>query len=123
MASGWASRPSAWRRQGDAGPRRFPQPVSRGRYGVDVESFEAIVRAELDKPPTQVDLCIVDEIGKMECLSRLFTEAVTRVLDSPVPVLATIAAKGVGFIAEVKSRLDVEIVTVTAANRDASGRV
>jgi hypothetical protein len=35
-----------------------------------------------------------------------------------VPVLATIAAKGSGFIAGVKGWPDVEIVAVTAANRD-----
>jgi hypothetical protein len=35
-----------------------------------------------------------------------------------MPVLATIAAKDSGFIAGVKGRPDVEIVTVTAANRD-----
>ncbi len=38
--------------------------------------------------------------------------------NSPVPVLATIAAKGGGLIAQVKARPDVEIATVTAANRD-----
>lgn len=36
----------------------------------------------------------------------------------PVPMLATVAAKGGGFIAQVKARSDVEIVMVTLANRD-----
>jgi nucleoside-triphosphatase THEP1 len=40
------------------------------------------------------------------------------VLDSPVPVLATIAAKGGKFIAEIKARPDVELLTVTSENRD-----
>ena len=48
----------------------------------------------------------------------LLTEAVTRALDGPTPVLATIAAKGGGFIAQVTARPDVEIVAVTAENRD-----
>lgn len=56
--------------------------------------------------------------GKMECFSRLFIDATGRVLDSPVPVLATVAAKGSGFIREVKGRCDVEVVLVSAANRD-----
>jgi nucleoside-triphosphatase len=89
-----------------------------GRYGVDLGGFKAILRAELAQPSGQVDLFVIDEIGKMECMSRGFVDAVTRILDGPVPVLATIAAKGGGFIAEVKVRPDVEIVTVTLANRD-----
>jgi nucleoside-triphosphatase len=61
---------------------------------------------------------IIDEIGKMECLSPAFVQAVTRVLDGPVPVVATVAAKGSGLIAQVKVRPDVEIIEVTVANRD-----
>jgi nucleoside-triphosphatase len=94
------------------GPRRV------GRYGVDLESFEAIVEAELNRQPGEVGVFVIDEIGKMECMSPVFVEAVTRILDAPVPVLATIAAKGGGLIAQVKARPDVEIVTVTAANRE-----
>jgi nucleoside-triphosphatase len=89
-----------------------------GRYGVDVGAFGKIVRIELGKPPDEVDIFVIDEIGKMECMTPLFVAAITRVLDGPAPVLATIAAQGGGFIAGVKARPDVEIVEVTAANRD-----
>jgi nucleoside-triphosphatase len=87
-----------------------------GRYGVDLGGFEAILQVELAKPTGQVDIFVIDEIGKMECLSRVFVGAVTSILDSQVPVLATVAAKGSGLIAAVKARPDVEIVTVTPAN-------
>jgi nucleoside-triphosphatase len=96
----------------------FHGPHRVARYGVDVESFEAIVEAELNRQPGDVGAVVIDEIGKMECMSPVFVEAVTRILDSPVRVLATVAAKGGGFIAGVKARPDIEIVTVTAANRD-----
>ena len=89
-----------------------------GRYGVDLGGFEAILQAELARPADGVDVFVIDEIGKMECLSRVFVEAVTRVLDSPVPVLATVAAKGGGFIAAVRGRPDVEVITVCTDNRD-----
>jgi len=89
-----------------------------GRYGVKLDGFEAIVQAELGKPFDEVDLFVVDEIGKMECHSRVFAENAVRVLDGPVPVLATIAAKGGGFISRVKSRHDVELLPVTAGTRD-----
>jgi len=104
-------------------PPRWPTLISHGphrvgRYGVDLESFEAIVEAELYRRPGDVEVFVVDEIGKMECMSPVFVEAVVRILDCPVPVLATVAAKGGGFITQVKARPDVEIVTVTTANRD-----
>jgi nucleoside-triphosphatase len=95
----------------------YHSPHRVGRYGVDLSGFEAIVQAELAGPADSVDVFVIDEIGKMECFSRVFTEAVTRVLDSQVPVLATVAAKGSGLIAAVKTRPDVVIVTVTPANR------
>ena len=65
-------------------------------------------------------LVVIDGIGRMECMSPAFVEAVIRVLDSPVPVLATVAAEGGGLMAKVKARPDVEIVTITTANRDTS---
>ena len=96
----------------------FHGPHRVGRYGVDLESFEAIVEAELNRQPGDVDVFVVDEIGKMECMSPVFVEAVVEILDGPVAMLATIAAKGGGLITQVKARPDVEVVTVTAANRD-----
>jgi len=88
------------------------------RYGVNLTGFEAIVQMELGLAAGDLDCIVIDETGKMECFSSAFREAVLRALDGPVPVLATIAAKGGGFIAKVKDRPDVEIVTITTANRD-----
>ena len=70
---------------------------------------------ELDRT---CDLVLIDEIGKMECFSSRFIEAVRGLLDGPSAALATVAIKGGGFIAEVKSRADVEMFEVTNANRD-----
>jgi nucleoside-triphosphatase len=89
-----------------------------GRYGVELDAFDSLVRAELGKSANAVDLFVIDEIGKMECLSEVFVQAATTVLGGPVPVLATIAARGGGLISQVKARLDVEILTVSAENRD-----
>ena len=88
-----------------------------GRYGVDVTGFERLIEAELSGMTADADVFVIDEIGKMECLSHVFIEQTNRALASSVPVLATIAAKGSGFIGDVKNRDDVEIVHVTPANR------
>lgn len=89
-----------------------------GRYGVDVKAFDTLVRTELGMSSDDADLFVIDEIGKMECFSRVFIESTTRVLDGPLPVLATIAAKGGGFISQVKARRDIEVFAVTVATRD-----
>lgn len=96
----------------------FPSPLRVGRYGVQLEKFEELIETELAKPPDEVDLFVIDEIGKMECYSERFVEAVRRVLGGPVPVLGTVGYKGRGFIDEVKRRPDVRIIEVTPANRE-----
>jgi nucleoside-triphosphatase len=66
-----------------------------------------------------VDAYLIDEIGKMECHCPQFILAMRRLLGEPIPVVATIALRAGGPIAEVKQRPDVQIVEVTQANRQA----
>jgi nucleoside-triphosphatase len=96
----------------------FPGKHRVGQYGVDIAGFERIVHTELDTDSDAVDVFIIDEIGKMECSSEVFIEAVMCILASPVPVLATVAIKGSGFIREVKLRPDVDLLRVSRDNRD-----
>jgi nucleoside-triphosphatase len=95
----------------------FPGPFRIGKYGVDVSAIEAVAESalSLDRP---ADLYLVDEIGRMECLSGKFIAAMRAVLDSGKPVIATVALHGEGFIAEVKSRPGVQLWQVTRGNRD-----
>jgi len=94
-----------------------PGPNRVGRYGVDIAGFEQLL-AELDLGHAQSRLIIIDEIGKMECFSRRFTEDMTGLLDSPKTLIATIALKGAGFIRRVKDRPDCRLIMVTRENRD-----
>ncbi len=48
-----------------------------------------------------------------------FVATMSRLLYEPIPVVATIALRGGGFIAEVKKRPDVRIVEVTQDSRQA----
>jgi nucleoside-triphosphatase len=99
--------------------RDLPGPHRVGRYGVDVDAFERVAVASID--PTEhpdASLLVIDEIGKMECFSLRFCEAVRRALESAVPVLGTIAQLGGGFAGDIRSRQDITLVTVTAKSRD-----
>jgi nucleoside-triphosphatase len=95
---------------GDGGPRV-------GRYVVHVAALEAVCAAALEPRPG-IDGIIIDEIGKMECLSPAFVGAARRALSGPVPVLGTVALAGGGFIAEAKRLPGVEVITVSRESRD-----
>jgi nucleoside-triphosphatase len=87
-----------------------------GRYGVDVAAFESFLEA-IPFDQSGAGLIMIDEIGKMECLSGKFQEMVSAFLDSDRRLVATIAQHGGGLIEKIKSRKDVRIYTLTAQNR------
>lgn len=97
-------------------------PHRVGKYGVDLKSFEREAVAVLDPGASDVDLFVVDEIGKMECLSGEFVETIRRLLRSDRSVLATVAQKGPGLIPEVKSYPGVRLLHLTRENRDEMSR-
>jgi nucleoside-triphosphatase len=96
---------------------RVRSPFSLGRYGVDPDRLFPLIGEELERPPGAVDAYLIDEICKMECHYPPFIEAVRRLLGGPVALVATIALRGGGFVAEVKERRDVQVVEVTPVNR------
>lgn len=90
-------------------------PLHVGRYGVDVPGFEAFLH---DLQLAEARLVIIDEIGKMECLSPLFRMRVTEVLESPCVLVATIALRGTPFIEALKARRDVEVFCLDRRNQE-----
>jgi nucleoside-triphosphatase len=96
----------------------FPKTHRVGKYGVDVAAIDAAVDAALARR-RGAKVYLIDEIGKMECLSPRFLAAVRALLEGSLPLVATVAKRGEGFIAEVKQRADSELWTLTRENRDA----
>jgi nucleoside-triphosphatase len=92
-------------------------PYRVGRYGVDINGFDAFL-GSLALGNSDMGLIIIDEIGKMECYSEKFKSLVREFLGSEMPVIATIALKGNGFIDRVRKRNDIKLVELTQANRD-----
>lgn len=95
----------------------FRSTVHVGRYGVNLETFEHLALPELGR--RDADLIVIDEIGKMECASGRFRRALEDALDGPIKVLATLGIGRLPFFQALKDRPDVEVITVTAGNRDA----
>jgi nucleoside-triphosphatase len=96
---------------------RSRSPTRVGRYGVEPARLVPIVERNLGALAGPVDGLLIAEIGKMECYCPAFVAAVRRVLDGPLPLLASIALRGGGFIAEVKALPDVRIIAVAPGNR------
>jgi nucleoside-triphosphatase len=104
-------------RRGVLSHRKVGGPYRIGRYGVDLAGFESFLRG-LNTTNSVLRLVLIDEIGKMECISDLFRKLVRERLDSPVPFLATIALRGTPPIERIKLRPDVELVSMSRENRD-----
>ncbi|MGD8252817.1 MAG: nucleoside-triphosphatase [Syntrophobacterales bacterium] len=90
-----------------------------GKYGVNLEDLDQIaVPSMIPSAPDQI--VVIDEIGKMECFSRLFKETLTKVLSSDNLVIGSVAIKGDRFIQSIKKRDDVSLVSITEKTRDAA---
>ncbi|KAK6922501.1 Nucleoside-triphosphatase, THEP1 type [Dillenia turbinata] len=94
-----------------------------GKYKVDVASFESFALPQL-QVKEDTDLFIIDEVGKMELLSPSFFPAVLAVLQSDVPVLATIPipkfGRDIPQVARLRNHPDATIFKLNANNRDAA---
>ncbi len=91
-------------------------PYRVGKYGVDLLGFEQFLGI-LDLLDPHL-IFIIDEIGKMECLSPKFRDLVTSLLNASSLVIASIPLKADGFIDEVKHRQDVRQLEVTVRSRN-----
>jgi len=89
-----------------------------GKYGVDVAGFEKSVVSVLNIEQTDAEFFILDEIGRMECLSEKFVAAVRRLFSSDKSVLATVAQKGAGLISEVKNYPGTRLFNLTRQSHD-----
>lgn len=89
-----------------------------GRYGVDSGSLEALVVPEIAAGLRQAGLLILDEIGKMECVSSRFRRLVKDALEGPARVLGTVPGYAFPFTDKIKRRSDLALIEVSPSNRD-----
>jgi nucleoside-triphosphatase len=87
-----------------------------GKYGVHLDQLDQMAVPSIT-PSRPEEIIIIDEIGKMECLSSLFRKTLLKTLDSNNWVVGSIALKGSPFIERIKERRDVALFTVTEKNR------
>jgi nucleoside-triphosphatase len=88
-----------------------------GRYGVNLGDLDQVAVPSM-LPSTDDEIVVIDEIGKMECFSRLFKNTLLRVLSLDNQVIGSIATKGDRFIQTIKNRDDVALVSISENTRD-----
>lgn len=91
-----------------------------GKYFVNIDDLENIAGRSIENALSDKNkkFIIIDEIGKMELFSKRFQELVIKALDSEKYVVGVIKEKPNSFTDKIKKRQDVEIIYVTAENRD-----
>ena len=91
---------------------RFGGTLRIGPYGVDLTGLESIGIESLT-PKEPGTLVVLDEVGKMECLSDAFKARVAQLLEDDTPLIATVAAVGVGFVKRVRNNTRAKHFTMT----------
>ena len=89
-----------------------------GKYHVNMGDLEEIGAKAIIDAAEKCDVVAVDEVGPMELFSVKFKQAVQAALDSQKLILAVVHAKARGpLLTEIRERGDLEVFTVTLANR------
>jgi len=96
----------------------LPSQIRVSKYGVALENVNGIAVEALMRALQEADIIIVDEIGKMECASHRFREAVLWVLDSPKPALGVVQLKSSPFTDSIKVRQDTEVLKLARGNAE-----
>lgn len=92
-------------------------PHHIGKYKVDVHGFDSFLDS-LDIFKSTSRPIVIDEIGKMECMSAKFVKMIVDILNSKNIVIATIAHTDGGIKGKIKEREDVRLFKMNLENRD-----
>ncbi|MGH3622195.1 MAG: nucleoside-triphosphatase [Sciscionella sp.] len=98
--------------------QNFDTGVQVGRFGVDVATFEQLGLAALRKARNEAGVVIIDEIARMELASEAFVELVDDIFLGSLTIVATVHVYEHPVSDALKQRADIELVSVTEANRD-----
>lgn len=87
-------------------------------YGVDVAVVDQIGTAAIQRALVANRALVIDELAPMEFFSLAFISSMDAALASPLDLLAGIVYRPDPVADAIKARPDVELITLTAANRD-----
>ena len=103
------------RKARDTGAHRYPEFQTGGE--VRCQPFDTIAVPSM-VPANDHVIVVVDEIGKMECVSELFRQTLLKILDSANILVGSIALRGDAFSDAIRKRPDTLLITVSEKNRN-----
>lgn len=98
--------------------RQLNSGTSVGPYKVNTAILEEVGIPVLKRAVLQAKLVFLDELGRMELSSDKFRQAVQEVFNKASTIVATGSVSPIDFLEAIKRRKDVEIIPLTAANRE-----
>lgn len=87
----------------------LPGPPRIGRYGLDLERFEAVALPELEPPPGGV--LVIDEVGPMELESEAFRDRVAELIEQPLHAVVTMPGRTHPFLERIRAAGEQRYVT------------
>ena len=97
----------------------FESKIMVGKMGVNIDALERVGVAAIKDACENCDIIIIDEVGKMEVESELFSKVVKEALDVNKPMILTLHKKSRNpLLQDIRRRDDVRILEVTPTNRN-----
>ena len=98
--------------------RRFEHGVRIGPYLVNPAVLDDVAVPVIQRGVQRAFLLFLDELGKMELSSKAFEQAVQEAFDHGPSIVATAGMSPLPFLTMLKRRRDVELIPLSAANRE-----
>lgn len=99
--------------------RHLKSGVRVGPYKVNAAVLEEVAVPVIRRAMQRALVLFMDELGKMELCSKAFEQAVQEAFDHGPSVVAAAGLSPLPFLNALKRRKDVELIPLSASNRDA----
>ena len=98
--------------------RRLESGVRVGPYRVNTQVLEQVAVPVIRRGVEHALILLLDELGRMELVSTAFEAAVQQAFDRGPTIVATVSVAPMPFLTALKRRRDVELVPLSATNRE-----
>jgi nucleoside-triphosphatase len=93
--------------------------VHSGRFGINVAALEGLGVRALASARESADVIVIDEVGKMEVESDLFTKAIVDTLDAEKSIVMTLHKKSRNaLLQDIRRRDELRLLEVTPVNKN-----
>ena len=93
--------------------------VRSGRYGINVAALEGLGTRALAEARESADVIVIDEVGKMEVESEVFTRAIVDTLGTNKSIVMTLHKKSRNpLLQDIRRRDELRLLEVTPVNKN-----